>query len=86
MNSISGRFAAATVSTGAIAVLLWSLPMPPADAEPSNDSAPVEHLKSLLVEHDVRYVLRTYDMYAYEKSAAEGSSSGCLHDAVEHGR
>jgi hypothetical protein len=59
MQSIPGRFAATTVSAGAIALLL-SLPLQRLDAEPSVAPARVDHLQSLLVEHDVRYALRDY--------------------------
>lgn len=76
MQSTPGRFAAATVSTGAVALLLLWLPSRPVDAETSADTAHIEHLQSLLVEHDVRYVLHTY-----EKNPAD-----CPHGEAELGQ
>lgn len=77
MRSIPGRFAAATVSTGAVALLLllW-LPSQSVNAEPSADAAHIEHLQSLLVEHDVRYVLHIY----------RKNSTDCLHGDAERGQ
>lgn len=75
MQSIPGRFVATTVSMATIALLL-SVPSQPVDAEPSVDTARVERLQSLLVEHDVRYALHTYAK----------SSGDCAHGDVERGR
>lgn len=74
MQSLPCRFAATTINAGAIALLL-SLPSQSVDAEPPAESARVEHLEVLLVEHDVRYVLRT---------SGKGSTD-CLRDNVERG-
>jgi hypothetical protein len=53
--------------------LLLSLPSPPAIADSSLELTRVEHLQSLLIEHDVRYVVQT-----------EQTLSGyCLPDAAE---
>lgn len=75
MRSMSGRFAATTVSTGAVALLLLGLPSQPVDAEPSTDAAHIEHLRSLLVAHDVRYVLHTYE-----------KPTDCAHRGAERGQ
>lgn len=76
MQSLPYRFAAATVSAGAIALFLLSLPLQPAGAVPSIESEQVEHIEALLVEHDVRYVLR----------ASVKTSARCLHGDAERGQ
>lgn len=76
MQSLPCRFAATTVSAGAIALFLLSLSSQPAGADPSIESEQVEHLESLLVEHDVRYVLR----------ASVKTSARCLHGDSERGQ
>lgn len=76
MHSIPGRFGATTVSAGAIALLLLSLPSQSVDTEPVVDTARAERLQLLLAEHDVRYALRTYAK----------APTDCQHSDVESGK
>jgi hypothetical protein len=57
-NRILGGALPTTVSAGAIALLTLSLWARSADATTGPDPKRVEHLETLLVQHDVRYAMQ----------------------------